>query len=140
VGVLSTPDHPGIAGKILGTLGNEGINIQFIVHSAGLKGRGNIVFCVDRKDLESTLQILARIQPEGSYEKVTHHAPVGIISIFGPHFREKPAIAGTMFAALGDRGINILAISTSISTLSCVIDEGILPDAVKAICDAFELP
>jgi aspartate kinase len=140
VGVLSAPDHPGVAGKILGTLGSEGINIQFIVHSVDLTGRGNIVFCIDRKDLERTLRILDRIQSEGSYEKVTHHTPVGIISIFGPHFREKPAIAGTMFAALGDMGINILAISTSISTLSCVIDEALLPDAVKAICEAFELP
>jgi hypothetical protein len=33
-----------------------------------------------------------------------------------------------------------LAISTSISTLSCVIDEALLPDAVRAISDAFELP
>jgi aspartate kinase len=140
VGVHAAPDHPGVAGKILGALGSEGINIQFIVHSVDLFGRGNIVFCIDRNDLDRTLRILERIQPEGSYEKVTHHAPVGIISIFGPHFREKPAIAGTMFATLGDMGINILAISTSISTLSCVIDEALLPDAVKAICQAFELP
>jgi aspartate kinase len=140
VGVHAAPDHPGVAGKILGALGSEGVNIQFIVHSVDLFGRGNIVFCIDRNDLDRTLRILERIQPEGSYEKVTHHAPVGIISIFGPHFREKPAIAGTMFAALGDMGINILAISTSISTLSCVIDEALLPDAVKAICQAFELP
>jgi aspartokinase len=140
VGVLSAPDHPGVAGKIMGALGSEGINIQFIVHSVDLTGRGNIVFCVERRDLHRTLQILERTQPEGSYEKVTHHAPVAIISIFGPHFREKPAIAGTMFAALGDMGINIMAISTSISTLSCVIDEALLPDAVKAICETFELP
>jgi aspartate kinase len=140
VGVLSAPDHPGIAGKILGALGKEGINVQFIVNTVDLIGRGNIVFCIDRKDLARTLQILERMQPDGSYEKVTHHSPVGIISIFGPHFREKPAIAGTMFAALGGMGINILAISTSISTLSCVIDEALLPDAVKAICEVFELP
>jgi aspartokinase len=45
-----------------------------------------------------------------------------------------------MFSALGDAGINILAISTSISTLSCVIEEKLLPQAVKAISEAFELP
>ena len=140
VGVLSAPDQPGVAGKVLGALGKEGINVQLIVHSLDLSGRGNIAFCIDRKDLNQTLRVLDRIQGEGSYEKVTHHAPVGILSIFGPHFREKPAIAGTMFAALGDLGINILAISTSISTLSCVIDEALLPDAVRAICDVFELP
>ncbi len=140
VGILSAPDQPGVAGRILGALGKDGINLQFIVHTADLAGRANIVFCIDRKDLGRTIQTLERIQPDGGFEKITHHSPVGIISIFGPHFREKPDIAGTMFGALGDMGINILAISTSISSLSCVIEEALLPDAVKAICGVFELP
>lgn len=140
VGVMSTPDQPGLAGKVLETLGKEGINIQFIVQSVDLSGRGNIVFCIDQKDLEETLKILGRVQPFVGYEKVTHHSPVAIISIFGPHFRERPGIAGMMFGSLGDFGINILAISTSISTLSCVIEEALLPEAVKAISEAFELP
>ena len=140
VGVMSAPDQPGSAGQILGALGKEGINIEFIVQSVDLSGRGNLAFCIDREDLEETLKILNHVQPEVGYEKVNHHSPVGIISIFGPHFREKPAIAGTMFTTLGDSGINILAISTSISTLSCVIEEALLAEAVKAISEAFELP
>jgi aspartate kinase len=140
VGVMSAPDQPGIAGKVLEALGEEGINIQFIVQSLDLSGRGNIVFCIDQKDLQETLKVLGRVQPIVGYEKVAHHSPVAIVSIFGPHFREKPAIAGTMFGSLGDSGVNILAISTSISTLSCVIEEALLPEAVKAISEAFELP
>jgi aspartokinase len=45
-----------------------------------------------------------------------------------------------MFSALGDAGIRILAISTSISTLSCVIEEKLLPQAVQAVSEAFEPP
>jgi aspartokinase len=140
VGVMSIPDQPGFAGKIFGALGNEGINIQFIVQSADWGGRGNTIFCIEQKDLEETIKVLTRLQTFIGSERIIHRSPVGIISIFGPHFREKPAIAGTMFTALGNAGINILAISTSISTLSCVIDESLLPDAVRAISDAFELP
>lgn len=140
VGVMSIPDQPGFAGKIFGALGNEGINIQFIVQSADWGGRGNTIFCIEQKDLEETIKVLTRLQTFIGSERIIHRSPVGIISIFGPHFREKPAIAGTMFTALGNAGINILAISTSISTLSCVIDEALLPDAVRAISDAFELP
>jgi len=140
VGVLSIPDRPGLGGYILGALGKEGINIQFLVQTVDLSGRGSIHFCIDLKDLERTLQVLDRVQPFAGQERVTHHSPVGIISVFGPHFREKPSIAGTMFKALGDARINILAISTSISSLSCVIDEALLPEAVQAISEAFELP
>ena len=140
VGVISILDRPGFAEKIFAALGKEGINIQFIVQSVDLDGRGNTAFCVDRKDLEETIKVLNRLQTFVGIGKVIHHSPVGIISIFGPHFREKPSIAGTMFTALGDAGIDILAISTSISTLSCVIEEALLPQAVQAISEAFELP
>lgn len=140
VGVMAATDGPGLAGKVLGALGNEGVNVQFIIQSLDLSGRGNIIFCIDQKDLELTLQVLSRVQPLVGFEKVTHHSPVAIVSVFGPHFREKPAIAGTMFTALGNCGINILAVSTSISTLSCVIEESLLPHAVNALSEAFELP
>jgi len=140
VGVMSAPDQPGSAGKILGALGQEGINIQFIVQSLDLSGRGNIIFCLDEKDLAGALKVLREVQSAAGYEKIVHHSPVAIISVFGPHFRERPAVAGTMFAALGNSGINILAISTSISTLSCVIEESLLPEAVKAVSEAFDLP
>ncbi len=140
VGVISIVGRPGFPGKIFAALGKEGINIEFIVQSIDLDGRGNTAFCVDRKDLEETIKLLNRLQTFAGIGKVIHHSPVGIISIFGPHFREKPSIAGTMFTALGDAGINILAVSTSISTLSCVIEEALLPQAVKAISEAFELP
>jgi len=140
VGVISVVSRAGFAGKIFAALGKEGINIEFIVQSVDLDGRGNTIFCVDRKDLETTTKVLHRLQTLVGIGKVIHHSPVGIISIFGPHFREKPSIAGTMFTALGDAGINILAISTSISTLSCVIEEALLPQAVKALSEAFELP
>ena len=140
VGIMSMPNQPGLAGKIFCALGKEGINIQFITQTVDLRGRGNTIFCISQKDLQEAVKVLNRIQPIVGSEKMVCHSPVGIISIFGPHFREKPSIAGTMFSALGDAGINILAISTSISTLSCVIEEKLLPQAVQAISEAFELP
>jgi aspartate kinase len=140
VGVMSMPNQPGLAGKIFCALGKEEINIHFIVQTVDLHGRGNATFRINQRDLQETLKVLNRIQPFVGSEKVVYHSPVGIISIFGPHFREKPSIAGTMFSALGDAGINILAINTSISTLSCVIEEKLLPQAVQAISEAFEPP
>ena len=65
---------------------------------------------------------------------------MGLISIFGPDFRQRPGIAGEMFAALGQADINIQAISTSISTISCVVQAAHVPKAVKALQDTFEMP
>ncbi len=140
IGVKGIPSRPGTAAAILGALGEANINVQFVVHCVGNNGRDNIVFCVSRDDLAASLEIIERLKETINAESVTHQPDVATVAIFGPDFRERPGIAGTMFKALAAWQINILAISTSISTVSCVIAADRLNDAVAAMHDAFDLP
>ncbi|MGQ9585701.1 MAG: ACT domain-containing protein [Anaerolineae bacterium] len=140
VGVMSIPDRPGIAAAVLGALGRQKINVPFVVQCIDIEGKDHIVFCVDQDDLSPALKIVEEVVREIGAEKVVHHPEVAIVAIFGPDFRSRPNIAGTFFSALAAAGINVLAISTSISTLSCVIASDRVEDAVQAICGAFELP
>ena len=140
VGVMGIPDRPGVAGAILSALGREGINVEFIVQCIDLNDQDHVVFCVARDDLEAALDILMGIRPQLGAKEVIHKPEVGIVSIFGPDFRERPGIAGTMFNALASAGINILAISTSISTVSCVINANRISDAVNVIEQTFDMP
>jgi aspartate kinase len=138
--VSAVPDRPGIASAILGGLGEQRVNVQFIVQAIDESQRDQIAVCVDRDDLPTALDILVRVAPELDAGKVVSHPEAAIVSIFGPDFRERPGIAGTMFEALADEGINILAISTSISTVSCVIDSEHLEAALNALRATFDLP
>ncbi|MCL7453972.1 MAG: ACT domain-containing protein [Anaerolineae bacterium] len=138
--VSAVPDRPGIASAILGGLGEQRVNVQFIVQAIDESQRDQIALCVDRDDLPTALDILVRVAPELDAGKVVSHPEAAIVSIFGPDFRERPGIAGTMFEALADEGINILAISTSISTVSCVIDSEHLEAALNALRATFDLP
>jgi aspartate kinase len=140
LGVMGIPDRPGVAGAILSALGREGINVEFIVQCIDLNDQDHVVFCVARDDLEAALGILGKIRPQLGAKEVIHKPEVGIVSIFGPDFRERPGIAGAMFNALGSAGINILAISTSISTVSCVINADHISDAVNVIEQTFDMP
>ena len=140
IGIMGIPDRPGVAGAILSSLGHEGINVEFIVQCIDLNNQDHVVFCVARDDLEAALGILEGIRPQLGAKEVIHEPEAGIVSIFGPDFRERPGIAGTMFSALASVGINILAVSTSISTVSCVIDANCLPDAVKVLEETFDMP
>ena len=45
-----------------------------------------------------------------------------------------------MFRSLAARGVNILAISTSISTINCIVELSRLHDALAAINEQFDLP
>ncbi len=140
IGIMGIPDRPGVAGAILSALGREGINVEFIVQCIDLNNQDHVVFCVAQDDLEAALGILEGIKPQLGAKEVVHEPEAGIVSIFGPDFRERPGIAGAMFNALASVGINILAISTSISTVSCVINANRLSDAVKVIKETFDMP
>ena len=140
IGVMSIPDRPGVAGAIFSALGAKGVNISFIVHTIDLNSLDNIVFCVAQQDLTTALEALHTVKETVEAKEIVYDGEVGIVSMFGPHFGERPGIAGVMFSALASAGINILAISTSISSTSCLIDASDMDEAVGALEETFELP
>jgi aspartate kinase len=140
VGVLAVPDRPGVAGAILNTLAQAGVNVQFIAQLLDLDDTAHVVFCVAQDDLAIALALLSDVKDEIGAQQVTHKGDVAIVSIFGPDFRERPGVAGAMFNALASADVNILSISTSISTVSCVVDLDEVEAAMETLREAFDLP
>jgi aspartokinase len=138
--ILAVKDRPGIAAAVLDALGQRGVNVQFVVQVIDHHEQDQIVLCVDRTDLPAAVEAIEGIRAEVQPAAVAPRAEVASVAIFGPDFRERPGIAGRMFRALAARGVNILAISTSISTVNCIIDLVRLPDALAGIHDQFDLP
>ena len=104
VSILSLPNRPDVAGTVLHALGKRNINIEFVVYNFDLEGNGNMTFCIDQKDLETALEVLEGVKPLIEAKGVSYHPNVAVISVFGPHFRERPMISGLMFNALGTTG------------------------------------
>jgi len=140
VGVLGVPDKPGIAAAVLGALGKARINVQFIVQCIDMQKQTHIALCIAQDDLEAALDIVHQLKSRVGAHEINGRSGLAVISIFGPDFRERPSIAGVMFNALASQGINILAISTSISTVSCVISADRFQDAVRILEETFDLP
>lgn len=140
ISIENIPDRPGIAGLTFQTLSQRGINIEFIIHCLNQKGFSQVIFCVSHAQKEEAMVVLNEIKPQIGNPDFLIDSDIAVVSIFGPHFRERPGIAGTFFAALNSKDINIRAISTSISTCSCVISSRDLLSAVKAIGEAFDVP
>ena len=140
IGVLSAPDRPGLASAVLRALVEKSINVEFIVQCVDLTDHSHVVLCVKDEDLDAALAALAPVKDAVAAGAIVGQRNVALVSVFGPDFRERPAVAGGVFEALAGAGINIIAISTSISTVSCLIDEGRVDDAVVALRNHFELP
>lgn len=138
--VTAVPDRPGIAAAILRSLGERGVNVQFIVQCIDQNQQDQVAVCVDRDDLAVARDVVESVAPRLEAGSVVVQPEVAIVSIFGPDFRERPGIAGTMFRALAEKEVNILAVSTSISTVSCVIDSDSLENGLIALRSTFDLP
>lgn len=140
VGVMSAPDRPGVAGAVVGALAERDIAAQFVVETTDLDNRSHIVCCVEERLLPPALRAVEVVAAAIGAERVVHRGGLAVVSVHGPHFRERPGAAAAAFRAIASAGVNILAISTSLSSISSLVDEGSLEPAVRALAGAFQVP
>ena len=140
MGFMSAPDRPGLASAVFQAMGAAQINAEFIVQCIDLNQDSHMLFCVAGEDAERLAALLQPIARELNARRITSTPHVAMVSVFGPDFRELPGIAGAAFGALARGGTNILAVSTSISTITCVIENDNLDRAVQALQEVFALP
>jgi aspartokinase len=140
IGVMSVPDCQGIASTVLGALCDKNINVQFIVTTTDLNDKANIILCVNNDDLEMAVAAIESVKSEINALKIVSQQNVAMVSVFGPHFRDQSGIAVIAFSSLASAGINIISVSTSISTISCVIDGDSVDKAVETLRIAYNVP
>jgi aspartokinase len=140
VGLIGIPTHPGIGGRYFSKIADSGIHVELIVNLFDGDKYDHILVCVDREDLEPTLSITQRIHEKIGSQSVIHDKTVALVCISSLDFEKSQVIAGHMFQTLGDSGINIQGISTSVSSVTCMIAGDDLEKAVSALREAFILP
>ena len=140
IGVMCAPDRPGLASVVLRALSEKNVNVEFIVQCVDLTDHSHIILCVKDEDMDTSVAALEPVRVQVGADAVIGRRGMAVISVFGPDFRERPAIAAGFFETMAKVGINIQAISTSISTVSCLIDGTRSDDAVVALREYFELP
>ncbi|MHB1538977.1 MAG: aspartate kinase [Solirubrobacteraceae bacterium] len=138
--LVGVPDEPGAAARIFDALASANVNVDMIVQnepsSAG--GKAEISFTVPLEDLRLSRSALEPLRGD-AYTELREGLEMGKVSIVGAGMRSHPGVAAKVFRVLADREINIEMISTSPIKISCVIDRSKVPDAVRALHDAFEL-
>jgi aspartate kinase len=127
------PDRAGIAAEIFGALGTQGFNVELVVTSGGMKGTADICLAVSQDQQNSVGEALDKIRDEVQAKDVEADTGVALVSITGPSLSKVPGVAGRLFNALSNKGINIDVISTSLSSVTCMISEEQTAAAVAAL-------
>jgi aspartate kinase len=140
VRILGAETGHGLAGRALSGLGLKGINIICVTSFIDRDGLNNLGFAIKEEDLDQALGILQSIRDDLQARGVETQRRCTAISIYGPHFSERPAIASSVFQATGDAAIQIHMICTSFSTVSFLINEDQADLAVEKLQENFLVP
>ncbi len=136
VTVRGVPDRPGVAGELFTKLADANINVDMIIQNEPLGSPAEMTFTVPKDDLPVALDTLNEMD---EFEAIESDSGMGKVSVIGAGMRSHPGVAAKVFTVLGEQGINIEMISTSPIKISCVIPGEKVPDAVRALHDAFDL-
>jgi aspartate kinase len=140
VTLAGLPDRPGAVASIFGPLAEASINVDMIVQSVARAGEpSDLTFTVPTASLPETVAVLKRIQGEAGFADMLTDTDVVKVSAVGVGMRSNAGIAARMFETLAERGINILAITTSEIKVSVLIPQDYTELAVRVLHTAFGL-
>ena len=133
-------DKPGTVASVLSPLAEAGIGFDMVVHAA-TRGTdvSDLTFTVPRASLAQAQSVIERGKSEIGYGDLLTDDAVAKVSIVGVGIRSNPQLAAKMFETLAERGINLLAISTSEIKVSALVAESDLELAVRVLHTAFGL-
>ncbi|MEM0048958.1 MAG: aspartate kinase [Candidatus Bathyarchaeia archaeon] len=98
-------------------------------------GRRSITIFVVTKDLKG---LMSNLHSLGFVKALSCLTNVGLIEISHPDFVDSPGWVAKITGALASRGINIIEVTTSKSTINIFIDESKMNEALLAVRGALE--
>ena len=137
--VLGVKDRPGVAASIFEPLGAAGISVDVIVQNVGHSGRTDLTFSVAESDLKAAEKLVRAAAKKVAARRVSSAGGIAKLSIVGTGMLGMPGIAGRMFRALAEAGINIEMISTSEIRITCLVSRDQVEKGVRVLHKAFDL-
>ena len=138
--VTRVPDKPGAVAGIFGPLADAAINVDMIIQNTPHDASDiDVTFTVPRADLARSVDILEGNKAAIGFGEIITDTQVAKISVVGVGMKSHAGVAAAMFKTLGERGINIEAISTSEIKVSVLIDEDETELAVRVLHSVYDL-
>ena len=140
VRIFDLPDEPDSGGSALEEFCFYGQTVNFIAENVDIRGKANLAVTLhqgDRESFKKAIDAIDHLYDEVSLEVIDN---VCLVTVYGPHFKERCGLAATFFRSVGIRGINILSISTSISSISAIVEQKHLAKTVEALRNVFDVP
>ena len=121
--VLGYRWQPGHSCGILGCYAEAGIALGYLSITHNADGLRNMAFCIAHQEMHRSQELLERIRVEHQPTNVRITEPVTILTLYGPHFYERVALASEVYGSLCADGIDALSLGSSVNSISIVVAE-----------------
>lgn len=135
VALVGVENKPGVAATVFKALAARNVDVDMIVQSIRSVGepKTDLIFTVAMDDVVLAREVLEELQKAVDIEAVNIDEKMAKVSIIGAGMLGQPGVAAQMFDILSQEGINIEIISTSEISISCLVAEDRVKDAVRVI-------
>ena len=135
VALVGVENKPGIAAKVFKALAEKNVDVDMIVQSIRSVGepKTDLIFTIALDDVVLAREVLKELQQTVDIEAVNIDENMAKVSIIGAGMLGQPGVAAQMFDILSKEGINIEIISTSEISISCLVAQNRVKDAVRVI-------
>jgi aspartate kinase len=133
-------DKPGVAAAVFAPLAAANVSVDMIVQNISADGRTtDILFTSPAAEYDRVMAVLEAERASIGYEVLQSSRDVVKVSAIGIGMRSHAGVAAKAFGALAEKGINILAISTSEIKFSVLIDAAYTELAVRTLHSLYGL-
>jgi aspartate kinase len=132
---------PGIVARSFDAVAEQEANVLMISQASSENNICFVVSAVDAPRVVAALRVALELDlARGRIEEITSQ-PVAVVAAIGDRMRGTPGIAATVFGALGEAAVNVIAISQGSSerNISLVVAEADAAPAVRGLHSAFRL-
>lgn len=132
--LVHVPNIPGIAAAIFSPLAAANVNVDMIIQNITEDRKStDMTFTIGKIDTERCQQVLESIKSKLEYKTLVVDQDVSKVSVVGVGMKSHAGIANQMFQTLSEKGVNILAISTSEIKISVLIESEYTELALRAL-------
>ncbi|MCH7630850.1 MAG: aspartate kinase [Proteobacteria bacterium] len=140
ISIIGIRDEPGAVAAIFKPLAEAGISVDMIVQDVSKDGGlADVTFTVDKDLLDRTLKLIKGSREKTGFKDLISDRNVIKLTVVGLGMAGQAGVAQTMFTALGERGINIQAISATDIKISVLVQEKHQKEALKSLHAAYGL-
>lgn len=139
ISIIGVENSPGTAARVFARLAEAKVSVNDIIQTEVSDESANLSFTVNKSELADAQKAIKLLKDELKYNELFVREDIAEVSAVGIGMRTHYGVANTMFEALAEAKINIDSITTSEIRISCIIDKEQGEEALKTLCEAFEL-